>query len=777
MDKGVKKSFNLQTNQHFCKVNIQFPSEEDIISWTNRLLPETPSSNEKSVPVGQITFPGTINYKTKVPIPGGLLCEKTFGPQYADSCTCGEVIRVMRRNAEGKKPEHGRWTCPICGGQWGDPRLRRYQMGYIKLRRTVVHPWVLYSTPNYLALLMKVRRTDIQQLAWCNTVISLPFAAYNQSKSYLYSNSGRWSQNMASWDNFKITEFDTEKKLVPIGVSGNSDLFKSLNGVKMPPVLETNKSYGQISKNFYSNHSPSPTNLPTYSESRQDMLFVPCTGGTAVRSLLESLNLFQEEQSSVNVVTYIHNLLNWSYGITGFSDAQMRLSDARLIDEQITNIENLLSSWQYHSRRLRLIRHLIQNKASLSGLTISLLPVLPPVFRPFLELPNGGMATSDINTLYRHVLVRNLKLSTMGYNGAPDLDAFLLQESIDRLFDNTKAPRPMYPRNDLSPWAKCIKIPKPPLKSLSDGLKGKQGRFRQHLLGKRVDYSGRSVITSGPELQLTQCGVPLEMAVELFQSWLLAYLCGGAPGRQTRLVGSLRQAKHILQHYPNSIWHLVEFFLSEQGGLLNRAPTLHRFGIQAFEPVLVPGRAILLHPLVCPAFNADFDGDQMALHVPVSLETHTEARIILLAAQNFLTPSTGEPILSLSQDMILGCYYLTSDPQNFTSHYGRRCAPVFRSEILFGSLEEVSLMYYRGVISLHSWVWIRWKQPFTSWLTKEEPIEVRIGARGSRIEIYRQCQCHYNRWGVLVDQYLQTTVGRVLLNQVIMPVDLLNRLD
>jgi DNA-directed RNA polymerase subunit beta' len=420
---------------------------------------------------------------------------------------------------------------------------------------------------------------------------------------------------------------------------------------------------------------------------------------------------------------------------------------------------------------LRLIQHLTYQIKDLDLFTISILPVLPPVLRPVLELPNGAIAISDLNTLYRHLLVRN-RLTTKHQtdtNGTLDLSAFLIQEAVDRLFDNSKAPRPKYPPGDISPWAKNIKTPNPPLKSLTDGLKGKQGRFRQHLLGKRIDYSGRSVITSGPNLKLNQCGIPLEIAIELFQPWLLSYICGGSSNRQIKLVGSFRQAKYLLYNSPTIIWHLLEFFLNEQVVLLNRAPTLHRFGIQAFEPVLVPGRAITLHPLVCPAFNADFDGDQMAVHVPLSLETYSEARIILLAAQNFLTPSTGSPIISLSQDMVLGCYYLTSNPQIATENYKGSNNIYSKTNSFFFSIEEVTILYHRNQISLHNSIWLRWKNPFISWESKNGPIEVRIGFNGSRVEIYNECQRYYDCWGNLVDQYIKTTAGRAILNQATLP--------
>ena len=761
MEKDIKTKFQLYTNQRASKIKIKFLSDEAIIDWGSRILPD-------GTIVGEITFPGTINYKTKKPVPGGLLCETVFGPRAANACACGELTRVLqRRRING--PEPGKWVCPICQVQWGDPLIRRYQIGYIRLVSTVIHPWILYGTPNYLSLLLEIKRSDLQEIAWCNKEILVPISGKSQSR-LVYSQGYK-----PTLPKSKISKSE-EQILIPIGLSeseNKKEIIRSLsildtvlnlshktsniNSKKSKRIYAKNKNYSEsinpITDNFYGN------NIGTS--------IVPITGGKAIRNLLNQICLESEEVILKQKIRGIYTELR-GYGSPGFFETQQIFSKE---PEKFPPLEKLFQNLQINVRRLRLIQHLTYQIKDLDLFTISILPVLPPVLRPVLELPNGAIAISDLNTLYRHLLVRN-RLTTKHQtdtNGTLDLSAFLIQEAVDRLFNNSKAPRPKYPPGDISPWAKNIKTPNPPLKSLTDGLKGKQGRFRQHLLGKRIDYSGRSVITSGPNLKLNQCGIPLEIAIELFQPWLLSYICGGSSNRQIKLVGSFRQAKYLLYNSPTIIWHLLEFFLNEQVVLLNRAPTLHRFGIQAFEPVLVPGRAITLHPLVCPAFNADFDGDQMAVDVPLSLETYSEARIILLAAQNFLTPSTGSPIISLSQDMVLGCYYLTSHPQIAIENYKGSNNIYSKTNSFFFSIEEVTILYHRNQISLHNSIWLRWKNPFISWESKNGPIEVRIGFNGSRVEIYNECQRYYDCWGNLVDQYIKTTAGRAILNQATLP--------
>ena len=276
---------------------------------------------------------------------------------------------------------------------------------------------------------------------------------------------------------------------------------------------------------------------------------------------------------------------------------------------------------------------------------LELVPVIPPELRPLVPLDGGRFATSDLNDLYRRVINRNNRLKRLMELRAPDIivrnEKRMLQESVDALFDNGRRGRVITGAN------------KRPLKSLSDMLKGKQGRFRQNLLGKRVDYSGRSVIVVGPELKLQQCGLPKKMALELFKPFIYSRL------QNYGMANTIKAAKRMVEKERPEVWDILEEVIREHPVLLNRAPTLHRLGIQAFEPVLIEGKAIQLHPLVCTAFNADFDGDQMAVHVPLSLEAQLEARVLMMSTNNILSPASGKPIIVPSQDIVLGIYYIT----------------------------------------------------------------------------------------------------------------------
>ena len=334
-------------------------------------------------------------------------------------------------------------------------------------------------------------------------------------------------------------------------------------------------------------------------------------------------------------------------------------------------------------KRIRLIKRLeVVEAFRLSGnrpewMILDVIPVIPPELRPMVQLDGGRFATSDLNDLYRRVINRNNRLKRLLDLGAPDIivrnEKRMLQEAVDALIDNGRRGRPVTgPGNR-------------PLKSLSDMLKGKQGRFRQNLLGKRVDYSGRSVIVVGPELKIYQCGLPKEMALELFKPFVMKKLVNDG------LAQNIKNAKRMVERVRPEVWDVLEEVIKEHPVLLNRAPTLHRLGIQAFEPVLVEGRAIKLHPLVCTAYNADFDGDQMAVHVPLSAEAQAEARFLMLSANNLLAPKDGRPITVPTQDMVLGCYYLTIEKEGDKGE-GK----------VFSSVDEAIMAYDEGVVSLHS---------------------------------------------------------------------------
>ncbi len=393
-------------------------------------------------------------------------------------------------------------------------------------------------------------------------------------------------------------------------------------------------------------------------------------------------------------------------------------------------------------KRLRVIDQFMASGSSPAWMIIDIIPVLPPDLRPMVQLDGGRFATSDLNDLYRRVINRNNRLARLQEIMAPELiirnEKRMLQEAVDALIDNGKRGKAVFGLNNR------------PLKSLSDIIEGKQGRFRQNLLGKRVDYSGRSVIIVGPELKLNQCGLPREMAIELFQPFVVHRLI------YEGLVNNIKAAKNIIQNNEKLAWEILEQVMRGHPVFLNRAPTLHRLGIQSFEPLLVEGRAIKLHPLVCPAFNADFDGDQMAVHIPLCIEAQTEARMLMLAPNNFLSPATGEPILTPSQDMVLGCYYLTTN--NPTQQLTK--------DNYFYNFADSIRAYKQGLIHLHTFIWVRHnadEESLSSIIEHNSFIEKKYA--NQTIYISSELQIKKYTTDNSFTKYLKTTPGRILLNQ------------
>jgi DNA-directed RNA polymerase subunit beta' len=339
-------------------------------------------------------------------------------------------------------------------------------------------------------------------------------------------------------------------------------------------------------------------------------------------------------------------------------------------------------------KRLRLVEALISSNTDPTWVVLEMLPVTPPDLRPMVQLDGGRFATSDLNDLYRRVINRNNRLARLLEMGAPEIivrnEKRMLQEAVDALIDNGRRGRTVVGPNNR------------PLKSLSNIIEGKQGRFRQNLLGKRVDYSGRSVIVVGPTLKLHQCGLPREMALELFKPFVINKLI------ERQIVQNIKSAKKQIERGSAIVWEILEEVIQGHPVLLNRAPTLHRLGIQAFEPVLVEGRAIQLHPLVCSAFNADFDGDQMAVHVPLSVEAQAEARMLMLASNNILLPATGRPTITPTQDMVLGLYYLTIEKTG--SDDPKKCRG---AGMRFVSMNDARAAYEAGVVDLHATIHVR----------------------------------------------------------------------
>lgn len=393
-------------------------------------------------------------------------------------------------------------------------------------------------------------------------------------------------------------------------------------------------------------------------------------------------------------------------------------------------------------KRLRLLENFMATGASPSWMVFSVIPVIPPDLRPMVQLDGGRFATADLNEFYRRIINRNNRLARLKAILAPEIiirnEKRMLQEAVDSLMDNGRRGRTVVGANNR------------PLKSLSDIIEGKQGRFRQNLLGKRVDYSGRSVIVVGPTLKLHQCGLPREMALELFQPFVIHRLIIQG------LVNNIKAAKKIIQRNEAIIWQVLEEVIHGHPILLNRAPTLHRLGIQAFEPILVEGRAIKLHPLVCPAFNADFDGDQMAVHIPLSLEAQAEARLLMLAPHNFLSPATGQPILMPSQDMVLGCYYLTTNNPSATKGSGQ----------YFANFNDALMAYDQCQIDLHSLIWVRYSGIIVNSFN-ELLIKSKKNRDSTVVELFSNHIVKKNLDGENLNQYMRTTVGRILFNKIL----------
>ena len=459
---------------------------------------------------------------------------------------------------------------------------------------------------------------------------------------------------------------------------------------------------------------------------------IPLTGADALRSLLTNLDL-QLLDREIRV-----QLFEVNEEINEFENQNF------LFPAEQRQLKSFFSLRAQMLRRLKLVRYFRRTKTRPEWMILSILPVLPPDLRPIIPLDGNQVAVSDLNKLYQKVIFRNNRIKRHQKNTSSNTSdeskyaQRLLQEAVDALIENGKGgANPIRAANDR------------PLKSLSDMLKGKKGRFRQNLLGKRVDYSGRSVIVVGPQLKIHECGLPKEMAIELFQPFLIRHLI------ITKVVRTIVSAKRLIQQQDPIIWELLQQILKNHPVLLNRAPTLHRLGIQAFQPKLVNGRAILLHPLVCTAFNADFDGDQMAVHVPLSVQARAEAWKLMWSRNNLLSPATGQPILVPSQDMVLGCYYLTT--RNFKSLKG--------IGFYFTDLSDALKAFNQEKVAVHTPVWVRWLDSFETGQAIEKPLEIRIDCFGNSTNVYLKYKRNLTKNLTIKNQFIRTTIGRILINQ------------
>jgi len=620
---------------------------------------------------GEVKKPETINYRTLRPEKDGLFCEKIFGPTKDWECYCGKYKRVRFKGI----------ICERCGVEVTRSKVRRERMGHIELAAPVVHIWYLRGTRSWLAyLLMGTEAREELKAKQLEKVI------------YFAANLVTWVDDEKRHEDLANLESELLSEVADIEKRRDLELDRRFKALE--DELAQLESEGARDAEIKARQRAVEKEITALRDRSQDEVEL------AQRALDEFRNLHPRKIIEDELLWRELRLRYEDYFEGGMgAEAISRLIDRIDLDAEEIKLRAMIDATDGRrplsaQRRQKVIKRLkivtAFNRRDDNGrrvndpraMILEAVPVIPPDLRPMVQLDGGRFATSDLNDLYRRVINRNNRLKRLLDLGAPEIiinnEKRMLQEAVDALFDNGRRGRPVTgPGNR-------------PLKSLSDMLKGKQGRFRQNLLGKRVDYSGRSVIVIGPTLQLHQCGLPKLMALELFKPFVMKRLV------DTELAQNIKSAKRMVERRRPQVWDVLEGVIREHPVLLNRAPTLHRLGIQAFEPVLVEGKAIQIHPLVCTAFNADFDGDQMAVHLPLSAEAQAEARVLMLSANNILSPATGRPITVPTQDMVFGAYYLTLAVDGAKGE-GR----VFRHS------HELAAAFDAGDISLHAKITIR----------------------------------------------------------------------
>jgi DNA-directed RNA polymerase subunit beta' len=684
----------------FDYIKIKLASTSKILQWASRQLPNGQF-------VGEVTTSETINYRTFKPEMDGLFCERIFGPNKSLECACGKYKRIRYEGL----------ICEKCGVEVTESRVRRHRMGYIDLIYPVTHVWYLNSRPNFMALLLEVEQFE-KNLSTGYTNDSKECVKCGGFKLTSSTIVDRWDERIKRIKLASLTYFIAKDDISFYGLHWDLQQYRnSVREGKTRYPLKPDLKQETI-----------PSNIPKYLlEATPPFLM----GAMLIKKELEKLDLHLEISKMRNLIFISTKVLQkeqpfYNEFLWVRKWEQQRLS--KILDKAI--------------KRIRILENLLGTGSNPDWMILIVLPVIPPALRPMIQLEGGRFATSDLNELYRRIIARNNRLLRLLNVDAPQVvirnEKRLLQEAVDSLIDNGKRGKISLSSNNR------------PLKSLSDIIKGKHGRFRQNLLGKRVDYSGRSVIVVGPSLKLNQCGLPYEMALELFQPFIIRELINQG------LASNISIAKSFIAKNEFILDALLQKVLKNHPIFLNRAPTLHRLGIQAFEVLLIRGRAIKLHPLVCSAFNADFDGDQMAVHIPLSPEAQSECYMLMLAPYNFLSAANGEPIIMPSQDMVLGCYYLTVN--NIVGSIG--------SNHYFSDLEDVILAYHQNLIEIHTDIWIRlFPNDFIQ--NESQPMKIKKLKDKSFIEFYKTQQIRKANDGSIISYYIRTTTGRALLNYVI----------
>ena len=584
----------------FDELRIGLATAEDIRQWSH----------------GEVKKPETINYRTLKPEKDGLFCEKIFGPTRDWECYCGKYKRVRFKGI----------ICERCGVEVTRAKVRRERMGHIELAAPVTHIWYFKGVPSRLGYLLDLAPKDLEKVIY--------FAAYMITSVDEESR----HRDLPSLE----AQIEVEKKEIENRRDADIDARAKRLEADLAE-LEAEGAKGDVRRKVKESAEREMAQMRKRADAELDRL-------QQVWDRFKNLKVQDLEGDEMLYREMRDRFGLYFTGGMGAAAIQKRLEYFDLEDEAATLREIIRTGKGQRKtralKRLKVVSAFLTTRNSPMGMVLDCVPVIPPDLRPMVQLDGGRFATSDLNDLYRRVINRNNRLKRLLDLGAPEIivnnEKRMLQEAVDALFDNGRRGRPVTgPGNR-------------PLKSLSDMLKGKQGRFRQNLLGKRVDYSGRSVIVVGPQLKLHQCGLPKQMALELFKPFVMKRLV------DLNHAQNIKSAKRMVERARPVVWDVLEEVISEHPVLLNRAPTLHRLGIQAFEPQLVEGKAIQIHPLVCSAFNADFDGDQMAVHLPLSAEAQAEARILMLSSNNILKPADGRPVTMPTQDMIIGLFHLTS---------------------------------------------------------------------------------------------------------------------
>jgi len=665
--------------QVFDELKIGLASSDQIRSWS----------------FGEVKKPETINYRTLKPEKDGLFDERIFGPTRDWECYCGKYKRVRFRGI----------VCERCGVEVTRSKVRRERMGHIELAAPVTHIWFFKGVPSRLGYLLDMSPKELEKVIY--------FAAYLVT----YVDDEKRTKDLPDLEEAKYHEkILIEEELEEWRESRlerlEAELAQMEDGGAKPNEITARKKTAEREIKDREDRASVEVDLLEEAFDRFKSL--------KPRELIESEQLWREIYDRYG-----------EYYVGGMGAEFVKDLISRMdLQAEVEKLRGDLDAKSQQRRqramkRLKVVQPFADGKNDATGMILEAIPVIPPDLRPMVQLDGGRFATSDMNDLYRRVINRNNRLKRLIDLGAPEIivnnEKRMLQEAVDALFDNGRRGRAVSgPGNR-------------PLKSLSDMLKGKQGRFRQNLLGKRVDYSGRSVIIVGPHLRMHQCGLPKIMALELFKPFVMKRLV------DQEIAQNIKAAKRMVERQRPQVWDVLGDVIQEHPVLLNRAPTLHRLGIQAFEPVLIEGKAIQLHPLVCEAFNADFDGDQMAVHLPLSAEAQAEARVLMLSTNNMLSPANGRPIVTPSQDMIIGMYYLSAIVPGEKGD-GRR----------FSSVDEAMMAYDAGHIALHA------------------PIKVRVGHLAGETEMHARLKPLLKDLiddePVPADGLTETTVGRVILN-------------